>query len=555
MKIKIIHFVFPVLCLSFLFASRIFGQISAGGTPVSVRYSLSGDDRDLIILTPPAIETLINEDEQNPSPYRFAVNISSDISPENNGSWTGVPGGRKIWRVTIYAKGAIALTAYFDRFRIPAGGRLFLYNADQSYIIGAFTEMNNSREGNFATELIPGDRLTLEYDPPSGSNESPVIHVNEIAWAYRGVEFLNENTVKRGIAGICEVNVICPEGNNWQNQKRGVVRIQVKKQSGSFWCSGSVVNNTRDDRTPYVLTADHCGAGATASDIEKWIFYFNYEATACINPPDPPAPKSITGAVMKAHGGNSGMNGSDFFLVLLNQDIPESYNVFFNGWSRTDSSSPSGVGIHHPEGDVKKISTYDKPLTTSNWNGNAYLSHWKVKWIATPNGHGVTEGGSSGSPIFDNMGHLVGTLTGGDSACDSASLDKPDYYGKFSWSWDKNGSDSASVLKYWLDPDSTGLKIINGMGVGIKEITSSLPVKVFPNPFMDKLNIEIQPSAGPGTMMIHDLSGRMLISEPIPGSHGSVLSVSLSDLADGIYLMELVCTKGVRTVKIIKQKN
>jgi len=554
LKITFFYIIIPALFFLSLLTYRAQGQLSTGGTPVSIQYGLNGVNRDLIVLTPPDLIAITNADNLEPSPYRFAVNLPAEITPDKSGYWMDVPGGGKIWRAAIYAKGALALTAYFDRFRIPSGGRLFLYNADQTDIIGAFTEMNNSASGIFATGLIPGDRLTLEYDQPAGIKEMPVIHVNEIAWAYRGVDFFEGKSPNQGSAGQCEVNVICPEGNAWQKQIRGVVRIQVKKAASSYWCSGSVVNNTRNDGTPYVLTADHCGANATPEDIGKWIFYFNYEAAVCTNPPDPGTPLSITGAVMKAHGGNSGNTGSDFFLVRLDQNIPGSFNVYFNGWSRTDSASPSGVGIHHPEGDVKKISTYDQPLITSNWQGGPYLSHWKVKWIQTVNGHGVTEGGSSGSPIFDNQGHIVGALTGGDSNCDSASLDLPDYYGKFSWSWDKNGSDSVSVLKYWLDPDSTGLKILDGIGVGINEINSSLPVKVFPNPFTEKVTIELSHFTGDGSLMIRDLSGRLLLFQQIPGSHGQSVSLGLAELADGLYFLEIMGSKRISVIKIIKQK-
>ena len=197
----------------------------------------------------------------------------------------------------------------------------------------------------------------------------------------------------------------------------------------------------------------------------------------------------MTGATLKAHGGNGGETGSDFCLVLLNQGIPDTFNVYFNGWSRKDTTSPSGVCIHHPEGDLKKISTYNKPLITANYNGNPNPCHWEVTWIATSNGHGVTEGGSSGSPLFDNHGRIVGTLTGGDSSCDTADLDLPDYYGKFSWSWDKNGVDSTTRLKDWLDPDNTGVMYLDGIELGIPAHVKTLSVQLFPNPFTDGIRL------------------------------------------------------------------
>ena len=229
-------------------------------------------------------------------------------------------------------------------------------------------------------------------------------------------------------------------------EKRSVTRITVKRGGSSLWCTGSLIKNVRNDRKPYILTADHCGNKSSVTDLSQWIFYFNYEGAGCPDPTTEPPLKSITGATLVAHGGNEASTGSDFFLVLLKSAIPDSYNVSFNGWSReTAQPSPSGTTIHHPQGDIKKISTYTTPLQPAHWSGNPALAHWRVTWTGTPSGHGTTEGGSSGSPLFDNYGRLVGTLTGGDSGCDSAALNLPDYYGMFSYSWDKNGTDSVNI--------------------------------------------------------------------------------------------------------------
>eukprot|EP00825_Cyclidium_porcatum_P032384 TRINITY_DN34684_c0_g1_i1.p1 TRINITY_DN34684_c0_g1~~TRINITY_DN34684_c0_g1_i1.p1 ORF type:complete len:293 (+),score=17.97 TRINITY_DN34684_c0_g1_i1:721-1599(+) len=110
----------------------------------------------------------------------------------------------------------------------------------------------------------------------------------------------------------------------------------------------------------------------------------------------------------------------------------------------------------------KKISTYTSPAVSSDWNNNGKNSHWEVLWAATANGYGVTEGGSSGSPLYNANGQIIGTLTGGDSDCDH--LTAYDYFGKFSYSWNKNGTSSAEQLKPWLDPGNSGTTSLNGLG-------------------------------------------------------------------------------------------
>lgn len=529
-------------------------QLSKGGLPVSISRSVAPDTLIYQPAETPVPEDLAQEDQKSPLPYRFAVNLPVDLGIDTEGRWTTTAGGEKIWRLNIKSPRALALTLYFDRFRIPDGGKLFLYNPGRTQLLGAFTSANNNSLSTFAAGLIYGDQLTLEYNAPADL-PVPDLHISEIGHAYRGVTEYSGMKNGFGGSGPCQVNVNCAEGGNWQNEKRGVVRINVKRGSGSLWCTGSLVNNVRNDGTPYVLTADHCGRLSTETDLNNWIFYFNYEGATCPDPAEEPSLHSMTGATLVAHGGNGGQTGSDFFLVLLKSPVPESFHVYFNGWSLdTLQPSPSGTGIHHPQGDIKKISTYVKPLKPSVWVGGSKLAHWKVNWAQTTNGHGTTEGGSSGSPLFDNQGLLVGTLTGGDSSCDSASLDLPDYYGMFSYSWDKNGTDSVSMLKCWLDPDNSGVKVLNGWALSLPETVDNSRVTIFPNPVTNELNI--RSAAAPGedlSLAVYDIWGRTQLSRAWKSGIGNEIRLDLSGFAPGIYFIAL--TGGDRRVvrKIVKQ--
>jgi PKD repeat protein len=256
--------------------------------------------------------------------------------------------------------------------------------------------------------------------------------------------------------------VNCPEGDDWQNEKEGVSRILVKAGSNLWWCTGSLLNNTRNDKTPYFLTANHCGQSADKTDYEAWKFYFNFESPDCEKPLDKPESISLTGSKLLATSPNNTGTGSDFKLLLLDE-IPEYFHPWYNGWDRSGDVSPSGSCIHHPEGDIKMISTYDQPIVSTRYNvpspdENGF--YWKVNWTETPSGYGVTEPGSSGSPLFNSSGNIIGNLTGGQASCNFPQ--EPDYYGKFSYSWESNGSDSAWQLKYWLDPDNTGVMTLHG---------------------------------------------------------------------------------------------
>jgi len=416
-------------------------------------------------LTQERIEQIISNNEKDGTFYHIGEVIPANFTMEKNGTWTNLPDGGKIWRLKIKSDGAKALSVYYDNFYIPAGGKLFLYNEAKTQTIGAYTQINNSENGTFATEMTQGESFTLEYYQPSFVKQKAIININQISYIYRGTYFpFLKNVEDFDSSDACQVNVNCsPEGDSWQDQKKGVVRILLTAGGGQGWCTGSIINTIRQDCTPYILTADHCGEGATSLELSQWIFYFNYEAPSCTNPTVEGTLNSqtMTGCTKTANGGSSGNAGSDFYLVRLTSDIPENYNPFFNGWDSRNIAATSGVGIHHPMGDIKKISTYTTPPVTAGWNTSPILdSHWRLTWATTANGTGVTEPGSSGSPLFDQNKRIVGDLTGGGSYC--TDLTAPDSYGKLSYSWLSNGTTSAEQLKPWLDPDNTGTLFVDG---------------------------------------------------------------------------------------------
>lgn len=450
------------LSLSLLFGSFASkAQISQGGTPPS--FALGYLKSAPISLTAPALDQIKAEDalkEKNGEAWRMAVAVKAGMNTDNSGTWTDIGRGEKIWTLKIHIKGAKGLGVYYDQFHLPEGAKLFLYNEDQSKVIGAFTSANNPIDiPNFATEMIEGESVTLEYFQPAFVKEKPIIQIGEIAYAYRGLKELSVEKVNESDA--CQVNVNCSEGAAWQNHKRSVAKIVLKQGASYYLCTGSVLNNASQDGKPYFLTAEHCGVSSTAADFNQWVFYFNYEASGCTNPTSAPASQTITGCVKRASAGDGGGNtGSDFKLLEFNSAIPSTYNVYYAGWNRADIGAASGVSIHHPSGDIKKISTYTSALTSTSWGGSVANTHWRVVWSATANGHGVTEGGSSGSPIFDNNGRIVGDLTGGGSYCTATS--SPDSYGKLAYSWASNGTTSDKQLKPWLDPANTGITTLDG---------------------------------------------------------------------------------------------
>ena len=456
----------------FLFSYSIsLSQISLGGIPYSIENDLKTDIPEIVIDEPTndEIENILHNQEKNGIIDPVGIMLSVNKNMKNSGIWEYLPDGGKLWRLRIRSPCALALNCHFEDLYLPPGSKLYLYDEFKTRIIGAFSDHNNNGNGWFSTEMIKDETITIEYYEPAKVIKNGQFTISQICYFFRDIDFIDQDTKNDkihefGDADNCQVNVNCSEGNNYQNEKRGVARVNVVIGSLSGWCTGSLVANATGDDTPYFLTADHCAyynnSYASSQNLSQWVFYFNYEASSCSNPSTEPSSNTISGCELVSHGGCAGECGSDFYLVELSSTPPENYNVFYNGWNRNNTASSSGVSIHHPSGDIKKISTYTNSLVSTAWNNSYPNTHWQVRWSQTSNGHGVTEGGSSGSPIFNSNGLIVGSLTGGSSYC--TATDQPDLYGKFSYHWESNGSSSTTRLKDWLDPNNSGTTTLSG---------------------------------------------------------------------------------------------
>ena len=439
-----IQALYPLLVLIFLLMAptrALFGQ--------SATKAKHPDAIPFINIDKPDIETAIAQDQVTDGPgipLRIGIGSPVDIDFLKEGQTYFRPDGSLYVRLGIVMPEAPAMALYFDDFHLGEGSQLIIRDTRHQMIGGPYTsEKNPAGTSFFSTGILENDTVILHFTAASDQHLSR-IHIYEAGYLYQ--DFFERSAQGSLNSGNCQVNVICaPEGDNWQDEKRGVARILLKVGPSYYLCSGSLVNNTLQDCTPYFLSADHCGSGASVNDLNQWVFYFNYDGLNCSSSSPQTTAHQIVGASKKASAANSIGNTSDMLLLELNQSLPESYQAYFNGWNRLNAASSSGTGIHHPAGDIKKISTYTSPLS------NYFNTHWEVVWASTTNGHGTTEGGSSGSPIFNPQGLIVGTLTGGYSGC--SNLTAEDYYGKFSFHWDQNGTNNNRKLQPWLDPVNT----------------------------------------------------------------------------------------------------
>lgn len=447
---------FALVLLALALAGALTAQINIGGKPISFHERLPVPKTAIAMpaLDMAAIAKEDEEDEYWARPPRFGYPLKAGYTLENSGTWETLPDGSRLWRLTIHCPGAKSVNLLYDAFWLPIGATLYLYNETRSHVIGGFTARNNNsprgQSIGYGTGLVYGDKITLELHEPANPEAPAELSIAQVVHGYRYIRGLRAF----GDAGDCNVNVNCPDGNDWQGEKTSVALILI---GGTRWCTGSLLNNTVVDFTPYFLTAHHCLNGldaATDPNASNWSFMWNYESPDCANPATEPGANTTTGAILVAN-----RSESDFALLRLTEDpwLDAGMALLYNGWS-TANPGAGGAGIHHPRGDIKKISLYQQTPFNNGTNACLDANRWGVVFEHPDGSFSSTDKGSSGSPLFDNNHRVIGQLWTGwypttcayGPACDDPEEDMS-VYGRFNVSWDA-GANPNRRLREWLSP-------------------------------------------------------------------------------------------------------
>jgi hypothetical protein len=388
--------------------------------------------------------------ESGEKDLRYAASLKADLSPETAGTWERLDSGELLWRLRVYSKEARSLNFGFDQYAMTPNGRLFIYSADGKHVYRPFTAADNEEHGQLWTPPVFGEETVLEVTIPEAERSALKLHLQVVNHDYRG--FGQPNMEK---SGACNIDIVCPISTPFDNQERANGVIST---GGSRFCSGSLLNNTANDAKPYFMTANHCGinAGNAASLVVFWNYY-NSTCRPQGGGNSPPGNGNLTqfntGSFFRAAFANS-----DFTLVELDDALAPAHNLYLAGWDRTPNPTQflDVVGIHHPNTEEMRISFTTGLTVADRWGAEPIGSHVKVFWGT---GLGVTEPGSSGSPIYTQQKRFVGQLHGGASVCGGADL--TDLYGRFSESW-VGGATNATRASNWLDPIATGQIQIDG---------------------------------------------------------------------------------------------
>ena len=419
--------------LIFFYCSFALCQISNYSTPKSYSYELSQSvyrvETDHINIDELLYQEKIDNDMD--LPFKFGHSFSVDIDFFELATVDFLSNGDKVYRLEINSKDAFSINLIFDQFYILEETELFIYNKSKQHTIGAFTHKNNKHYKRFSTAPVKGDMIIIEFYEPSHVKSESIINLSNIVHGYKDVFRGYEDSEE------CHNNVNCAEFQSWNDEVSSV--LLTLTDGGTRLCSGSLINNVNQDLELYFLTSETCLGGH-----EDWIFMFNYESSSCSNQ-DGITNQTVSGATLLVNHYES-----DFALLKLEENPPEDYDIYFSGWDITGDNPFNCTSIHHPVGDIKKISQHTGVAISDGWFFDDD-THWKInEWSS-----GITEPGSYGAPLFNEDKQIVGQLHGGESSCDNPV---DDYFGKLSHSWNLG-------LKEYLDPDNTGITEIDGVGV------------------------------------------------------------------------------------------
>ena len=438
------------ICSIVFLVGTTFGQVTDLGGPLSWKGKVL-DNKDVVTQTMPGYDQATIDEEDavrdaaKDAPWRFGYKYNTNFNLLNAGSWTNLPNGDRVWRLGLECPGAMTINVIFENMYLPDGSSLYLFDEDNTNRVGAYTARNNNTESTLGTELVHGDHIIVEYYEPASVQGQGHLTVANVIHGYRSLNIVQKNLAKAlNSSGNCNHDARCAVDpyiggiSAWDDQIRSVAMIVV---NGNGICTGALINNSCDDGTPYFLTANHCSGGEA-----NWAFRFNWDVPegdpgmSCGTTAQTPTSfnnsanydQSANGATVLVQG-----TQADHELLLItgmNATDAQNWGLFYAGWDHSDNENAvtEVTGIHHPAGDIKKICRADDTGNGIFHANNAGAATWEIdSWEV-----GVTEPGSSGSPLFDQNGRIIGQLYGGAAACSGTNNNGAlDYYGRLGVSW------------------------------------------------------------------------------------------------------------------------
>jgi lysyl endopeptidase len=464
LKVRLKIAVFCTTIIALIAAGGAFAQASVTPPPELAQGAAALDM--VPVLEPAPVDTqtelpAILGQQPDGTPPQFGVTLTASANPASSGLWETLPSGEGLWRLRVRSAEAQALSMGFARYAMPEGGQLMVYDPAYTQVHGPYSAQDNEAHGQLWTAAVPGEELVLEVRLPAGTPHERL--ELELATVVHAVVDPFSRVIEK--SGSCNVDVVCPDAEPWRSQIRSVARMLYTLGGRAYFCTGALINNTAQDHRPLFLTANHCGI--TSANAASVVTYWNFQSPSCRAPGSAASAGTGVGSLSQTLSGaifRAGYAPSDMTLLELDDPVPAAYNPYWAGWDRTAAPPTSAIAVHHPRGHEKRISFEFDPTTVTSEGGTSSPgsgTHIRVAdWDK-----GTTEPGSSGSPLFNQLGLVVGQLHSGSAECSGPVNSGSDWYGRLFVSWNGGGS-SSTRLSNFLDPLRLGVTQLYGIDSG-----------------------------------------------------------------------------------------
>jgi hypothetical protein len=315
-----------------------------------------------------------------------------------------------VYTAEISSPGATALRVQFAGFNLPTGAALYLYTGD-GQVVGPYAGRGPLGNGQFDSNTVAGETVTLQLRQVGPASQRAL---HDARFQIVGLGHIRP----RFSEGECDYNASCVvsaacDSSSAVNGAKDAVAHMLFRSGGFYYiCSGGLINDSdASNSLPLFLTANHCiSRDREANTLEN---FFQFATNSCSQVEPALCDESYAqlridfprtlGASIVSTG-----RDADYTLLRLAANAPN--GSAFLGWNSTPVALSDGMDlfrISHPGGAPQSYSEHkvdaDAPTCQSWPRGNRIYSR---------DVFGATEGGSSGSPVVNGDGQIVGQLSG-----------------------------------------------------------------------------------------------------------------------------------------------
>ena len=414
---------------------RVGSEVAVGGLTVAEQAARSLHLHEkLMTIIPPGVANAQLRIEINQKDLDdLAVTLPSGTAPLRVGVVKSVPGnvgkavgqafnhgvveqnsdGSFVWAMMVTSPGAQAIRVHFTDFSLPHNTEMYLLGSNgQAH--GPYVGKGRNNNGDFWTRSIVSGTGTvvLKYTGNTPDIDQPkmsftISDVGHIRGRPPRSQEKSDDTWPCSDNEPCLVDANCVNGTPADPAKDAVAKIEWIEMPYIYTCSGGLLADTDPNtQIPYFLTANHC-LDSSNSTLET---FFNYTTDSCEGFCPDGYVTSGTSQTPSTVGATVVVTGSkgDFTLLMLDEEPPA--GAEFLGWNNTPIALTNGAQLHR--------------ISNPNFGPQVYSQHnvdtsspqcpgWpRSERIYSTDITGATMGGSSGSPVLNSSGEVVGQLSG-----------------------------------------------------------------------------------------------------------------------------------------------